>query len=136
MSDNSYCAYRDGKFVEVPKIEDLCLALKDKFMRQEERNQYLSEENKKLKEGIWEKEETARLKAEYEKMKHEYYHLGFPITEEEKEKIDEWSKTHECTTRGTRAQGYRTFLFSPTELGIVGKVKCSCGKTFIFRELS
>ena len=36
MSDNSYCAYRDGKFVEVPKIEDLCLALKDKFMRQEE----------------------------------------------------------------------------------------------------
>ena len=53
MSDNSYCAYRDGKFVEVPKIEELCLALKDKFMRQEERNQYLSEENKKLKEGIW-----------------------------------------------------------------------------------
>ena len=62
MSDNSYCAYRDGKFVEVPKIEELCLALKDKFMRQEECNQYLSEENKKLKEGIWEKEETARLK--------------------------------------------------------------------------
>ena len=47
MSDNSYCAYRDGKFVEVPKIEELCLALKDKFMRQEECNQYLSEENKK-----------------------------------------------------------------------------------------
>ena len=73
MSDNSYYAYRDGKFVEVPKIEDLCLALKDKVMRQEECNQYLSEENKKLKEGIWEKEETARFKTEYEKMKHEYY---------------------------------------------------------------
>ena len=55
---------------------------------------------------------------------------------EEKKKIDEWSKTHECTTRGTRAQGYRTFLFSPTELGMVGEGKCSCGKTFIFRELS
>ena len=90
MLDNSCYAYRDGKFVKIPNIEDLCLALKEKFMRQEECNQHLSEENKKLKEGVWEKEETARLKAEYEKMKHEYYHRGFPITEEEKEKIDEW----------------------------------------------
>ena len=62
--------------------------------------------------------------------------VNAPVQEEEKEKIDEWSKTHECTTRGTRVQGYRTFLFSPTELGIVGEVKCSCGKTFIFSELS
>ena len=47
--------------------------MKDKFMRQEEKMEHLSEENKKLKEGVWEKEETARLKAEYERMKHEYY---------------------------------------------------------------
>ena len=67
MSDNSYCAYRDGKFVEVPKIEDLCLALKDKFMRQEERNQYLSEENKKLKEGVWDKTCKNHIKNEDQK---------------------------------------------------------------------
>lgn len=133
MADTSYCAYRDGKFVEVPKIDELCLALKDKFMRQEEKMKYLSEENKRLKEGVWEKEESARLKSEYEQMKHEYHHLGFPITEEEKEKIDEWTKTHECTTRGTLR--YRKFIFSPTELGVVGEVKCSCGQTFTFREL-
>lgn len=135
MADNSYCAYRDGKFVEVPKIDELCLALKDKFMRQEEKIKYLSEENRKLKEGVWEKEESSRLESEYERMKHEYYNFGFPITEKEKEKIDEWAKTHECTTRGTRAEGYRKFIFSPTELGVVGEVKCSCGQTFTFREL-
>lgn len=135
MADNSYCAYRDGKFVEVPKIDELCLALKDKFMRQEEKMKYLSEENRKLKEGVWEKEESSRLESEYERMKHEYYNFGFPITEEEKEKIDEWAKTHECTIRGTRAEGYRKFIFSPTELGVVGEVKCSCGQTFTFREL-
>lgn len=135
MADNSYCAYRDGKFVEVPKIDELCLALKDKFMRQEEKMKYLSEENRKLKEGVWEKEESSRLESEYERMKHEYYNFGFPITEEEKEKIDEWAKTHECTTRGTRVEGYRKFIFSPTELGVVGEVKCSCGQTFTFREL-
>lgn len=135
MADNSYCAYRDGKFVEVPKIDELCLALKDKFMRQEEKIKYLSEENRKLKEGVWEKEESSRLESEYERMKHEYYNFGFPITEEEKEKINEWAKTHECTTRGTRAEGYRKFIFSPTELGVVGEVKCSCGQTFTFREL-
>lgn len=135
MADNSYCAYRDGKFVEVPKIDELCLALKDKFMRQEEKIKYLSEENRKLKKGVWEKEESSRLESEYERMKHEYYNFGFPITEEEKEKIDEWAKTHECKTRGTRAEGYRKFIFSPTELGVVGEVKCSCGQTFTFREL-
>ena len=135
MADNSYCAYRDGKFVSVPKIDELCFALKDKFMRQEEKMDYLSEENRKLKEGVWEKEETARLKSEYEQMKHEYYHLGFPIKKEEKEKIDEWAKTHECMSRGTRAEGYREYIFSPTELGVVGEVKCSCGQSFTFREL-
>ena len=135
MADTSYCAYRDGKFVEVPKIDELCLALKDKFMRQEEKIKYLSEENRKLKKGVWEKEESSRLESEYERMKHEYYNFGFPITEEEKEKIDEWAKTHECKTRGTRAEGYRKFIFSPTELGVVGEVKCSCGQTFTFREL-
>lgn len=35
--DNEYFAYRDGKLVDVPTIDKLCLALKDKFMRQFEK---------------------------------------------------------------------------------------------------
>lgn len=43
--DNKYWTSRDGQMVTVPPIDELCLALKEKFMRQLEDNQRLKEEN-------------------------------------------------------------------------------------------
>ena len=36
MADVRYSTYRDGEYITVPPMDELCLALKDKFMRQEE----------------------------------------------------------------------------------------------------
>ena len=46
MGDIEYCTYRDGKYVKVPKIDDLCLALKEKFLSQQKVIDKLKKENK------------------------------------------------------------------------------------------
>ena len=85
MVDVRYSAYRDNKYIEVPPMNELCLALKDKFMRQEEKIEHLEEEIKKLKDENWKDNELQSMKEQYDKMREDYYR-GFPISKEEKEK--------------------------------------------------
>lgn len=127
MNDKKYWATRDGELVAVPPINELCLALKDKFLRQEEQNKRLREENEKLKNGIWEKEEIARLKADYDRF-HEEWRLGFPITKEQREKINEWQKSY--------IGGVFTYKFVPTPIGVCGVCIAPNGDEFEFQEIS
>ena len=94
MADGRYSAYRNGMNITVPPMDELCLALKDKFMRQEERIEYLKEEIKKLKDENWKDNELQSMKEQYDKMREDYYR-GFPISKKEKEKIDAWMDKHE-----------------------------------------
>lgn len=135
LEDREYSTHIDGKWVKVPPIDDLCLALKEKFIRQLEDNQRLQEENKKLKEGIWEKEEVARLKADYERMKKEYYR-GFPISEDEWLRIQEWQKQYIIpNTKMGAIEGMFTYKFFPTSIGVSGKCIAPNGDEFEFCEL-
>ena len=72
-------------------VAKLAGQLVDQFERQERQIKHLQEENRKLKEGVWEKEEVARLKRDFEKMYVEHS-LGFSITPEQNAKIKEWMK--------------------------------------------
>ena len=145
MSDVHYSTYRNGKFIDVPPIDNLCLALKDKFEKQEEENNRLKEENEKLKTGLFEKEEMARLKNEYNKMLKDCIR-GFPISEEEQETIEHWKEQHELEKHNLKtfnqwlafqgvSGGRYTYVFTPTAIGIVGEVKCTCGDSFEFQSL-
>ena len=96
-------------------ITELTGQLVEQFERQERRIKYLQEENRKLKEGVWEKEEVARLKSDYEKM-HEIYSLGFPITPEQNAKIKEWKKKYEGQHFGAIGGAF-TYHFTPTSVG-------------------
>ena len=66
---------------------------------------------------------------------------GFGITKEENEIITEWIKKHNLKEHGSETVYYgaigggMTYIFTPTSIGTVCKVKCSCGEEFCFREL-
>ena len=142
MADGSYSAYRDGEYIMVPPMDKLCLALKDKFMRQEERIEYLEEEIKKLKDENWKDNELQSMKEQYDKMREDYWR-GFPISKEEKEKINAWINKHEkekhprpekSFPRGGAIGGCYSYHFTPTSIGVFGSIKCNCGEEFAFQE--
>ena len=143
--DKKYSTYKDNKWIHVPPIDDLCSALKEKFKNQEEENNRLREENKKLKNGIFEKEELARMKKKYNQMQEDYFR-GFPISKKEEEAIKTWQEQHELKKHNLKtfeqklafqgvSGGCYTYIFTPTTIGIAGEIKCSCGDTFEFRSL-
>ena len=66
IQDRDYIVCIDDKLLSIPQIDKICTVIKEKFGRLLEDNKRLSEENEKLKSGVWEKEEMARLKSEYE----------------------------------------------------------------------
>ena len=71
---------------------------------------------------------------------------GFPISEKEQEKIREWELKHDAEKHGLktskqRAMGHGciggslTWCFTPTSIGTIGEVICSCGEKFTFQDL-
>lgn len=83
------------------------------------------------------------MEAELKKAKEDLYR-GFPISEKEQEKIREWELKHDAEKHGLktmeqRAMGHGciggslTWCFTPTSIGTIGEVICSCGEKFTFR---
>lgn len=66
---------------------------------------------------------------------------GFGITKEENDAISEWERKHNLEKHGSEtvyhgaAGGGMTYIFIPTGIGIISKVRCSCGEEFCFRDL-
>lgn len=142
MTDIRYSAYRDGEYITIPPIDELCLVLKDKFMRQEEKIEYLQKEIRKLKDEHWKDNELQSMKKQYNEM-NENYQRGFPISKEESEKINAWINKHEKekhsysengSPRGGAIGGCYCYTFIPTSIGVFGSIKCSCGEKFTFQE--
>ena len=140
MDREYYVTMKDGKCVQIPKMDELCEILKEKFIAQDHAIEYLEFENKKLKEGVWEKEEVSKLKREYEGMKRKYYN-AFVVTDEQWNKIHEWQDKHtkekhnDNAMRGGAIGGEYTFVFTPTSIGTYGYIKCNCGEEYVFSEL-
>ena len=62
MIDTEFSHIRDGKWVEVPEIKKIAEQLVERYKYQSEQYNFLREENDKLKNGVWEKEEISKLK--------------------------------------------------------------------------
>lgn len=113
-------------------VAKLAGQLVDQFEMQERQIKYLREENQKLKEGVWEKEEVARLKRDYERMREEYY-LGFPITPEQDAEIKEWKKKYEGQHFGAIGGAF-TYSFTPTGIGTFATIIGPDGDKLEFQE--
>ena len=95
----------------------------------------LREENDKLKNGVWEKEEISKLKNERDLYK-EKLSLGFGITKEENDKINQWISNREIKNTGSISGRYE-YRFFPTGIGTICKiVDTTDGESFTFRELN
>ena len=101
--------------------------IKNKYQRLTDRCERLEEENDRLKEEHYKDNELKRLKEDYDNLYKDYIR-GFPITDKQKQAIQEWYKSHKC-------RGYLKYSFTPTCLGTSGKVICSCGKEYEFQPL-
>ena len=129
--DNKYIVVDETfQAIEIPPIDQLCKIIKHKFQGQEDRINYLENENKALKDEHFKDETIAALTAEIEDLERRD---GFMIYPDESEKINEWLKDHNHYSGAVG--GNITYSFTPTSIGIIGTVKCSCGKSLCFREL-
>lgn len=126
-------------------VSDLCQGIIDKVDTYEKRIKYLEEENKKLKDEHYKDSEMQRMKTELEKAKDDLYR-GFPISEEEEKRIEEWQDKHDAEKHGLKtleqkiraggcSGGRYSYCFCPTAIGVIGEIKCSCGEKFTFQDL-
>lgn len=118
---------------------DALKALEEDFNEQE----YLI---KRLRNKIQEYETTINADSRVQEVMEENkklrqdYHRGFPISEEEQKNIDNWIEKHTQEKHGGNRYagaigGRYTFKFTPTSIGIIGTIRCSCGDTFTFSDL-
>lgn len=105
----------------------------------------LAEENKRLKNEHYKDKELSEMKDKLDKMQKAYYR-GFPISEEEQKRIEEWKDRHDEEVHNAHSLidkvklggccgGRYTYEFVPTGIGTVGTVKCSCGAKFTFQDM-
>lgn len=143
--EGRYSTYVDGKFLEIPSLDECFLAIKERIASTERVNEYLRKENQVLKDEHYENEEIKKLSQKLEEARADL-RRGFGITKEEQEAIQKWKDKHDIEDHGLDTLdkkirsggaigGRYTYEFIPTSIGTIGVIKCLCGKEFTFREL-
>lgn len=145
--DTRYSAYYDGVWTDVIKTEDAVRAILCRHKHDLDTLERLEEENKKLKTEAWKDEELLKMKNQLDDVMAEY-RRGFPISEEEEKRIQEWRNAHDKEAHGLDTPhkqllaggtigGRYSYHFIPTLIGVSGTVRCNkCGAEFEFCKLS
>lgn len=66
--------------------------------------------------------------------------IKFEFNKKESKRIKKWSMNHDCSKldennlHKSAIGGRLTYIFIPTGIGIIKKVKCSCGKELDLTE--
>lgn len=115
----------------VHKFDEIIEALKKEHDFLENRLNHYKEENDKLNRKFFEKEYIATTKRRYDALLQDLMR-GFPISEEENERIKRWKAEHKKVCSCGGCYEYR---FVPSPLGDSGYILCSCGAKFVFREI-
>lgn len=91
----------------------------------------------------WNKdEEIQKLQNEIKELKAKKDNgITFYLTEKETKAISEWINKHIEEKHGGNSYagaigGRFSYNFTPTSIGDIGVIKCSCGDSFCFRELN
>lgn len=126
-----YTEYKDGKRKRILDFDECIESLCKRNFNQNECIKSLIEENCSLKSEYYKDIELQNLQSKYDELKKDAYR-GFPITEEESKRINEWKYKHEMQEHPRPSYSY---IFTPTALGLAGRIKCSCGAEFDFRKL-
>lgn len=118
-------------------IEDIKYVLQtlyNQFRAVKLRNEYLEEENERLKSEAYKDEELSKMQEKYESMKADYYR-GFAISEKEEKKIEEWMQSLPKANTGAIGGRFH-YEFYCTSIGTIGTVVDGVtGQKFKFRDL-
>ena len=132
---------------DYPKVTDMQEAKDTLNELFDDIGKYVEKCEKTKKEALekvenWNKdEEIIKLKEEIKRLNKELNGgLGFFISVEEKNAIDTWIKQHIQEKHNGNSYagtigGRFTYEFTPTSIGEVGEIVCSCGEKFCFRDL-
>ena len=130
---------KEGDIWILRDIKNVFQELYDHYRKVEKQNEYLREENARIKSETYKDEELSKMGTEYERMKVEYYR-GFPISEVEDEKIKKWMENlleNDPEMKMTTIGGRFHYEFTQTGIGTIGTVVDSyTHKSFTFRELN
>lgn len=134
----TYTKFTEDGLITVHSLEECLQSIRIRDIRKSERIDHLLEENIKLKDAAYKDSELARMKEEIEKMRQDY-RRGFPIGETEMSSIHTWTNMHNEEAHKNNATGAiggrYSYIFTPTGLGTIGRVRCSCGAEFTFQDI-
>ena len=137
--------FRNGDLVEVDNLEKCFESIRETVDGKDARIKYLEKQNKELLDEAYKDNKLKEMQDELNRMRADY-RRGFPITEDEENAIKKWCDEHDRKKHGLKTDkdkmkaggcigGRYSYELTPTSIGIIGEVKCSCGKKFCFREL-
>ena len=118
----------------IEDIKDVLQSLYNQFRAVSIRNEYLEKDNAYLKSESYKDEEIAKIKKEWNEMR-EDYNRGFPISEEEHERINKWVESRPIANEGAIGGRY-SYEFTPTSIGTIGTIVDSfTGEKFTFQDI-
>ena len=138
----THLTFQNGKELQLHNIQKTCedftsnvVATVNFLMEQ---NKRLYDENENLRNEHYKDTTLIQMQAEVEIMK-KNLQRGFPLSEAENNDIIAWQHMHlkaKHTGESVGAAGGRfTYCFTPTALGTIAEVKCSCGAEYCFKEI-
>ena len=126
------------KVVKVETFDDAMNSIKLRYQSLQDIIEKLLRENQELRSGVFATNYVREALANAEKIRNEY-RLGFPMTEEEVQKAEKWMKEHnESAHKGESfgaIGGQYTYEFTPTSIGVLCGVRCSCGAHITLTDL-
>jgi len=129
---------KDSAIWTINTIENDFQRLYDHYRSVYNQNEWLRKENERLKSETYKAEELSKMKEKYDQMSNDYYR-GFPISEKEEKKIQEWKEKQleKHPGIGGVSGGRFRYEFVPTGLGTVGTIIDGFTKEkFTFQDLS
>lgn len=133
----SYFTHINDKYTEVKNIDDVLDNLKYLYDEQESKIKSLQRKNQELVDEKWKDKKLLEMQQELVRVR-EDASRGFPISEEEFEKIKKWEDQHWTNQHNapdfeSRLKkmgpigGAYEYRFIPTSIGVIGTVYCpSC----------
>lgn len=114
---------KEGGIWIMDSIENDLKRIYDHYRKVVNENDYLRKENERLKSKAYKDEELSKIQTTYEKMKGDYYR-GFPISENEEKKINEWieKQMEKNMNTGGAIGGRFRYEFIPTGIGASGTI--------------
>lgn len=138
-----FAEFINGKMLKVHDVETACKNFTDEIVaitrHVQGENKRLRDENAALKDEHYKDAEIQRLLAECQEWKARACR-SFEVDEDERAAISEWKEEH--IKKKHKGNGYAgaiggrfKYIFTPTSIGEIGEIECSCGEKFCFKNL-